>query len=235
MSRIIKCENGHFYDAEKFKECPLCSQGTEKKKNVLIEGGVSSDMDDVVTMAGPRIFGGKRRSIRIPHVSGKTVKPPEEIQNQEIKAVEKTDFQKNIGQYTNTVDIDTDKTVCLNQLSTGVDPVVGWLVCISGEEKGNDYRLTGGRNRIGRSLKMDVAIMSDKKITREEHCAIVYDGRSNASFLVPGNGTLTYYKGEMLRNPQELSSGDELEVGETRFIFIKFCEGERKWENYNER
>lgn len=76
---------------------------------------------------------------------------------------------------------------------------------------------------------MDVTIRKDQKVTREEHCSVVYDEKSNLTFLVPGNGTLTYYKGEMLRQPQQLCSGDAVEIGETKFIFISFCEGERVW------
>lgn len=237
MSRIIKCENGHFYDAEKFKECPHCSKGIGKNKNVVMEGGVSTDLDDVVTVAGPQVlegFGKKKRSIRIPHVTGRIVKPPEDLEERNRMKDIVAGFKKDIKEHAETHNLDEggEKTVSLNQLKSGVNPVIGWLVCVSGEEKGNDYRLIRGKNRIGRSLKMDVAVMSDKKITREEHCAVVYDDRSNKSFLVPGNGTLTYYRGEMLRSPQEIFTGDELEIGETRFVFIKFCEEERTWANY---
>lgn len=119
-------------------------------------------------------------------------------------------------------------------LRTGIEPVVGWLVCVNGEEKGRDYRLIRGRNRIGRDSDMDVTIRKDQKVTREEHCSVVYDEKSNLTFLVPGNGTLTYYKGEMLRQPQQLCSGDAVEIGETKFIFISFCEGERVWKNEEE-
>ena len=26
MSRLVKCENGHFYDADKYAKCPNCSR-----------------------------------------------------------------------------------------------------------------------------------------------------------------------------------------------------------------
>ena len=82
---------------------------------------------------------------------------------------------------------------------------------------------------------MDVTIRKkEKKVTREEHCSVVYDKSNTPLRLVPGNGTLTYYKGEMLRQPQQLCSGDAVEIGETKFIFISFCEGERVWKNEEE-
>lgn len=38
----------------------------------------------------------------------------------------------------------------------GNDYVTGWLVCVKGPEKGRDYRLHHGFNRLGRSMDMDV-------------------------------------------------------------------------------
>ena len=208
MSRLVKCENGHFYDADKYAKCPNCSRGAGPKKDVVMEGGISTDLDDVKTVA-MNIRGNIKsgRSVRIPKVSGRTVKPSNEILAKEEQRMR--ELQEKIK-------------------------VVGWLVCVNGEEKGRDYRLIRGRNRIGRDSDMDVTIRKDQKVTREEHCSVVYDEKSNLTFLVPGNGTLTYYKGEMLRQPQQLCSGDAVEIGETKFIFISFCEGERVWKNEEE-
>ena len=35
------------------------------------------------------------------------------------------------------------------------DPVVEWLVCIDGPEKGRDYRIRSGNNYIGRSQDIE--------------------------------------------------------------------------------
>lgn len=51
MSRLVKCENGHFYDADKYAKCPNCSRGAGPKKDVVMEGGISTDLDDVKTVA----------------------------------------------------------------------------------------------------------------------------------------------------------------------------------------
>ncbi len=80
MSRLVKCENGHFYDADKYAKCPNCSRGAGPKKDVVMEGGISTDLDDVKTVA-MNIRGNIKsgRSVRIPKVSGRTVKPSNEI------------------------------------------------------------------------------------------------------------------------------------------------------------
>ena len=40
---------------------------------------------------------------------------------------------------------------------SGIDPAVGFLICIEGPDRGADYRLVAGRNFIGRLPSMDVA------------------------------------------------------------------------------
>ena len=236
MSNLIKCANGHYYDADKNKSCPYCSEGAQKKKDIVMQGDMSADLDDVKTVA-MNISGGKpgRRSIKIPKVSGQIVTPPADLWKQrEIKEDQKEELVHDITEVLHAVkplpvEQDEEKTVALNQFSTGVEPVTGWLVCMSGKDRGVDFRLIRGRNKIGRDIMMDVSLRHDMTISRKEHCSIVYDDRSNQSFLVPGNGTLTYYKGEILRQPQQLKSGDEIDIGETKFVFISFCEGGRVW------
>ncbi|MCD8021086.1 MAG: FHA domain-containing protein [Clostridiales bacterium] len=125
---------------------------------------------------------------------------------------------------------DDSVTVRFELPESGLDPVVGWLVCVSGKKKGQDYRLKSGFNRIGRDRKMDVVVTGDNTVSRDTHCSVVYDKKSNETYLAPGKGTLTYYKGEMVTKSRKLHSGDEIEIGQTHYIFISFCEGERSWE-----
>ena len=40
MSRLVKCENGHFYDADKYAKCPNCSRGAGPKKDVVMTRGL---------------------------------------------------------------------------------------------------------------------------------------------------------------------------------------------------
>jgi len=122
-------------------------------------------------------------------------------------------------------------TVGYYRKKIGIDPVVGWLVCIEGEDRGRDYRLHSERNFIGRSEKMDVCIRGDETISRENHAVISFNPRNNAFKLQPGDGRgLVYLNGEDLDVPLPLEPYDVLELGQTRLMFIPFC-GERfKWE-----
>ena len=40
-----------------------------------------------------------------------------------------------------------------------MNPVCGWLVCISGPRQGKDYRIKSGKNFIGRADDMDIQIL----------------------------------------------------------------------------
>src|SRR5262249_23182140 len=45
------------------------------------------------------------------------------------------------------------------------EPVVGWLVCIKGPNKGRDYRLHSDVNKLGRAPNMDVCVEGDQTIS----------------------------------------------------------------------
>lgn len=123
------------------------------------------------------------------------------------------------------------KTIGMYSGARGNDVVTGWLVCISGPEKGRDYRLGHGFNRVGRSYQMNVCIVDDPKISRECHCSIVYDGKTNRFSLVPSAGALSYYNGDLLQEVVLLYTGDLIGMGESEFEFIAFCREGRVWEH----
>ena len=108
--------------------------------------------------------------------------------------------------------------------------MTGWLVCIKGEERGQDYRLHVGKNFIGRSPSMDVILTDDKKISREKHCAVIYEPKRNLFYLSAEGGNLVYLNDTLAESSRQLNEGDRITVGDTTFIFIPFCRGERKWE-----
>ena len=110
-----------------------------------------------------------------------------------------------------------------------VSPVVGWLVCTEGSEKGQDYRLHAGKNFIGRSTSMDVVIAGDREIAREKHATIIYDPRGNHFFLVPEVDCETKHNDTAIEEPTALADGDRIDLGETTLIFVAFCKEGRVW------
>ena len=59
---------------------------------------------------------------------------------------------------------DDEKTVAYWAKEAKVDPVVGWLVCIEGVDKGKDFKIISERNFVGRSEEINISIQGDSTI-----------------------------------------------------------------------
>lgn len=109
--------------------------------------------------------------------------------------------------------------------------VVGWLVCVKGPEKGKDFVLGSGRNFIGRSPSMDVSLMGDIRISRENHAVVTYNPRGNNFSISYGTGHgIIYLNGVEVLTPMKLEPYDQIELGETILSFIPFCGDRFQWE-----
>lgn len=104
----------------------------------------------------------------------------------------------------------------------------GWLVCVEGGSRGRDYRIVSGKNMVGREYSMPICVQGDEAISRVNHCAVIYDDRHNVFYLMPVTNTVSM-NGINLEKPVELKSGDEFIIGNSRFVFVAFCMGDRKW------
>ena len=116
-----------------------------------------------------------------------------------------------------------------------IQPVVGWLVCIEGKNKGRDYRLYADLNKVGRGPGMDVCIEGDETISRENHCFIAFSRRSRTFNVVPGTGrNLIYLNNDDVLGARKLAAYDRLDLGESSFLFMPFCNDQCYWELYPE-
>lgn len=161
----------------------------------------------------PRTSLGKTEALRpaqMEPASRKTV-APEEYRNREEKE---------------------NKTVSLSRKKMDIEPVVGWLVCIDGADKGKDYRLLDKQNTVGRSSEMDVCIKGDNTISRDRHARIAYDSRHNYFTLIPAESTNNIYvNDEPVYMPVKLEPYDCIEFGESKFVLVALC-GERfNWQD----
>ncbi|MGH9824412.1 MAG: FHA domain-containing protein [Blastocatellia bacterium] len=109
----------------------------------------------------------------------------------------------------------------------GREPVVGWVVCVTGPDRGKDFKVRPGRNFIGRADSMQIALSGDSSVSREKHAIVTYDPRKNSFGLSPGDSSgLVYLNGEEVDARKELSPYDRIQVGRTELVFMPFC-GER--------
>ena len=112
-----------------------------------------------------------------------------------------------------------------------VEPVCGWIVCISGPRRGKDYKIRGGKNFVGRADDMDIQILGDNKISRRNHTILVFDAKKRETVLLPGDSNgLVYLNDDAVYTPAVLSAYDVIELGESKFLFIPFCGEHYMWE-----
>lgn len=112
-----------------------------------------------------------------------------------------------------------------------IDPVVGWLVCIEGQQKGKDFRMHSENNYIGRGEDMDICILGDETISREKHAIISFDPRTKKYYFSPGSGrNIVRLNDQAVFMTNEIKLHDVIELGQTKFIFVPLCNDEFTWE-----
>lgn len=110
------------------------------------------------------------------------------------------------------------------------DPVVGWLVCLAGPERGRDFRLHAEKNFIGRSPAMDVCLAGDETVSRERHAMVIFDPKKQAFWAVPGDAAgLVYLNGDIVHAPTQMRQDDLLEMGQTKLVLVPFCGEKYSW------
>lgn len=191
---LVKCPNGHFYDGNRFSECPHCIQ---------TESALTEPLTD-----------------------------PAHAQEVEVK---KQEVHKKM-QFSGAGMDDDARTVGVYQKIIGVEPVVGWLVCIEGEYFGESFNLRSGKNFIGRASDMDIVLGLDKSVSRNRHACVVYEPRSRVFIAQPGESReLFYLNDEVVLNNVKMSSNDVLLIGETKLMLIPCCSEKFSWDDVTKK
>lgn len=111
-----------------------------------------------------------------------------------------------------------------------VNPPVGYLICIQGPARGQDFRLHAQRNSIGRGNGMDVCIKGDLGISRENNAYLSYDPKNRQFHLIPGEGkSIVYVEDNELMAPCRLRGGEHIEIGDTVLLFVPVCGDDFDW------
>ena len=209
---LTRCPKGHFYDAEKYPACPHCAPGAgSDNETVSFNGGGVSD--EGKTISGKDLINemaGKGNAADVNKnndtVSGTTIPVQEHL---------------NLPGFIYADDYCDDPP----------QPVVGWLVCTKGRHMGKDYRLVTGRNFIGRSGTMSVALEGENSVSRENHAIVAYEPRQSIFIAQPGSASeLFYLNGSVVLDPVRLKQGDRLLLGEVELMLIPCCDDKFKWE-----
>lgn len=218
---IRRCENGHFYDAEKSKTCPQC----EIEKQLIPPGGVGRNPNHINT--------------RIEQINNDKIPPTTPPTGRGITN-QVDPWTKRTPPTPGTIpgSGNDGKTIAFFQTEMGVkeEPVVGWLVCINGEDSGTSFPLKLGRNFIGRGADMDVVLRNDKAVSRKRHAIVLYEPRTRRFIAQPGESRqLFYLNDDVVLASEKLKPYDILTVGRSDLVFVPFCGPKFSWEDWDEK
>ncbi len=217
------CKNGHAYDPSITPECPECAALSKKEGTVPLE-------EYSIALEHSPDYG---KTIPLdPNLMGNPMKKTEQVNKQTDHWANHDDYvsggmvNQRGDSYGPTMQVDY-----LKQEGAITQPVVGWLVCINGPEKGRDYRIHAQNNYIGRAKNNDICIPGDPTVSRERHAIVAYDLRSRAFYFAPcGGASIVYCNGAPVFNNVQLSQGDRVEIGQCTFMFVPLCGENFQWD-----
>lgn len=239
---LQECMNGHLYDTDQYMSCPYC-QGDGNRTNF----GAGADSFGAPGYGMPDNGYGipKTMGAGMPDYGQMAPMMPDQgyiadqgpmmpatafsvaTQSSIGKTVPSSEFVKEKKQ-----EEDTGKTVAVFPKKNSYEPVVGWLVCVEGNEKGKDYKFYAKANTIGRNESNDICIKGDTTISREHHAKIAYDVKHNSYYLIPGEATNTIYlNDDPVYATVQINSYDVIELGEGKYLVITLCNKKFNWES----
>ena len=200
-NQLEQCPNGHYYNSALHPTCPICAQGS-----------IPPTEPFPATSAPGGTY---------------TADPPYMAENPGFPRTEPVSVDRSVS----TPSTPFQPTMIGGVLNVpgGVEPVVGWLVCVEGPMRGNDYRLHAGYNYIGRELG-DVRISGDQQISRQNHAMVAFDDADGIYYAGPSAGrNLLKVNGKTVLNAVELNRYDIISIGTTKLMFVPLCGEHFSW------
>ena len=210
--RYKSCPNGHRYDAS-LPYCPQCGSG----KTTGITEPEIEDVGKTQPDYSTNMFSLDQEYISDDPWQAKN------SDNPEFSNFEKNDRIEMESEGPTIPDFDPNEPV-------GFDPVVGWLVCVKGSNRGKDYRIHNGNNFIGRSMNMDIQIANDDYVSNEYAAIIGYDDLEQKFFVAMGiSSNLPRVNNITVTTEVYLKKYDKIKIGHTELIFIPLCGNDFDW------
>lgn len=212
-----QCPNGHLYDDAKNSSCPYCNGANNMNATVPLMDAQPQGGANMFPQTMP-IDGGQAQEYIAPQpqVGG--------VQN---------DFPATApvgNQFVAT----TYKDDIINE--KGIIEVRGWLVCLEGEKRGEDFKIRGEKNTIGRGSENDIKLEFDSSISKGVNAIISYDTRNNKFFIFLGESKNNIYvNNELLMLPVELKDYDIIEIGSTKMLFRSLCNDQFNWSKVEDK
>lgn len=261
---VIKCENGHHFDGDKYEVCPIC-------------GGKSASLDVATTYEEEKpnrikgLFSRKKEnqeSIIDEKTTGQFIDSPSKavLVNEDVEIEDDLDpeFPKegkseipqnkgteNLSESIEKVKSNDEKTMGFfssgsknsnpenSQIKHDVDFPVGWLVCVKGNNLGKTFPISAGQNTIGRNSKYTIALEGDSYVSASNiHAKLIYEPNERQFMLMNGDSSsLTYLNGNAVYVPARLELFDKISFGNIKgneYVFVPLCGENFSWTDYVE-
>ena len=195
-NQLEQCPNGHYYNSALHPTCPICAQGS-----------IPATEPFPATSAPGGTY---------------MADSPYMAENPGFPRTEPVSVDRSVS----TPSTPFQPTMIGGDLNVpgGVEPVVGWLVCVEGPMRGNDYRLHAGYNYIGRELG-DVRISGDQQISRQNHAMVAFDDADGIYYAGPSAGrNLLKVNGKTVLNRYDI-----ILIGTTKLMFVPLCGEHFSW------
>ncbi len=243
---LCRCEQGHFYDKEKYSSCPHCAGGSasDDKRTEAFTGDFTDSVTQEKVESSSAGTATQPEAPQIPdipsyapplNIPGMSANQPT-VMDTSVMTIDEPgeDSDHTVGLYDDVFsEVSGAKSrpfgraVVSNKVDT---PCVGWLVALGGEHIGTDFRLKIGKNFIGRSPQMDVALTEDKSVSRESHAIVVYEPRAHLYLVQPGeSSSLVYRNNDVVLTPTKLEAYDMITVGDINLLFMPLCGARFNW------
>ncbi|MGN1403471.1 MAG: zinc-ribbon domain-containing protein, partial [Ruminococcus sp.] len=315
QNKVVRCANGHFFDAAKYEQCPHCGAASgvastpqqpvvptaapsgkkgkkEKQKKPLFGFGFHKDKADMpqaasgipgggaapnpynqvnhtialldfeeeepapaaVQPAAPTPMNAKKAVTR--HGAEPTpVQPaPAPVEQPKPAALQPDIPEEPVPQKQPVTPVspaktpapqhkapvrekqeESSKTIAIYSDLSDDEPVVGWLVCVKGAYFGQSFNLVAGKNLIGRSPMMDIALEDEDSISRNTHAIVIYEPKKRIFILQAGESKgLTYLNDDLILEYETLHAYDKIQLGECELLFVPFCNENFTWDSFKE-
>ena len=219
---LTKCKNGHFYDTSMYQTCPHCQMAGDNK-TIMVEGDfISPDMLPETNVPHPPI----------PPITPVPVPPmPQVGARAPYKPV-----QPAAQPYS--------KPQPAAPAKADVKFPVGFAVCISGENRGDSYKLKEYDNFLGRKSENDICLDKDISVSRIKHANIYYLPETREFWLMRGQSKETIRlrsanvsgynvndPGVMVNDKCRLNAYDEIIIGKSVIKLVPLCGPGFSWQN----
>ena len=252
IMNLKRCDNGHFFDGDKFQNCPHCAaiggdanatmpysdmgSGYNTAMTEPVTVPMSSyDSEPVTVPMTPPPAAPVPNPMPAPNPTPMPVPMPNPVPAPNPMPAQNMSLQDAVNRAVTGPNVmqDEEKTISIYQAKTGVDPVAGWLVCIEGEDFGDSFKNKIGKNFIGRASSMDIVLHGDNSISRERHAIILYEPKRREFIAQAGESReLFYLNDDVVLNPVRLKRRDILTIGNTRLMFFPCCGEAFSWDDY---